>query len=153
MKVAIGSDHAGYSLKEQVRQQLKKINCECKDFGVYSEDRADYPDIAFSVSKAVGSGEFSYGILICGTGIGMSIAANKYKGIRAALCSEPYSARYAREHNGANILTMGARVIGPGLASNIVEQFLNTSFAGGRHSNRIKKIADLESIAQNINTV
>ncbi len=150
MKIALGSDHAGYILKEHVRKHLDNLSYICKDFGVYSEDRADYPDIAFSVSKAVCSGEYSYGILICGTGIGMSIAANKFKGIRAALCCQAYSAKYAREHNGANVLTMGSRVIGPGLALNIVDQFLNTSFAGGRHSNRIKKITEVEAKEINV---
>ncbi len=143
-KIVLGSDHAGFILKKHIREHLEKMSYTCKDVGVYSEDRADYPDIALAASKAVCSGEFGCGILICGTGIGMSIAANKFRGIRAALCSEPYSAKYAREHNGANILTMGSRVIGPGLALNIVEQFLKTPFAGGRHSNRVKKIMAME---------
>lgn len=145
MKIAFGSDHAGYRLKEHILKHLEASPHSCKDFGVFSEDSVDYPDLAISVAAAVQSGEYDYGILICGTGIGMSIAANKNNGIRAALCGEAYSAKCAREHNDANILTMGSRVIGPGLAQDIVDQFLNTAFTGGRHSNRLHKIERLET--------
>lgn len=145
MKIALGSDHAGFPLKENVVIYINESGHTAKDFGVFDEESADYPDVAAAVVSAVRSGDVDRGILICGTGIGMSIAANKYPGIRAALCGEAYSARCAREHNDANILTMGARVIGPGLALNIVEVFLNTPFAGGRHSNRLQKISRIES--------
>lgn len=145
MKIAVGSDHAGFRLKEQVCKYLEGQAFTCKDLGVFSEESADYPDLALAVASAVQSGEYDYGILICGTGIGMSIAANKNTGIRAALCGDPYSAKCAREHNNANILTMGSRVIGPGLAMEIVVQFLNTTFSGGRHSNRLHKIEKLET--------
>ncbi len=145
MKIALGSDHAGFRLKEHVRKHVESSSHTCKDFGVFSEESADYPDIAASVTAAVQTGEFDYGILICGTGIGMSIAANKNTGIRAALCGEGYSARCAREHNDANVLAMGSRVIGPGLALEIVEHFLSTPFAGGRHENRLHKIEGLEA--------
>lgn len=145
MKIALGSDHAGFRLKEQVGGHLETAGHSYQDFGVFSEESADYPDLAAAVTSAVQSGACGYGILICGTGIGMSIAANKKAGIRAALCGEPYSARCAREHNNANILTMGSRVIGPGLALAIVDQFLNSSFSGGRHSNRLHKIEQMET--------
>jgi len=145
MKIALGSDHAGFILKKQLVEHLKATGSTYKDFGVFNEESADYPDQADLVALAVQSGEYNFGILICGTGIGMSIAANKHRGIRAALCSESYSARCAREHNDANILTMGSRVIGPGLAVQIVENFLNTPFTGGRHSNRLLKIERLET--------
>jgi ribose 5-phosphate isomerase B len=145
MIIAVGSDHAGVHLKTLVVEHLKTSSVDCKDFGVNSEDSVDYPDIASAVTEAVQSQQCELGILICGTGIGMSIAANKRKGIRAALCAEPYSARCAREHNDANILTMGSRVIGPGLAAEIVATFLTAEFAGGRHSRRLEKITYLES--------
>jgi len=145
VKIALGCDHAGFPLKEHVRRHLEGSSYSCKDFGVFSEDSVDYPDIANSAAEAVQAGEYDYGILICGTGIGMSIAANKLKGIRAARCDEAYSAKCAREHNNANILTMGSRVIGPGLAIDIVDQFLRASFAGGRHSKRLFKIEKIEA--------
>lgn len=146
MKIAIGSDHAGFKLKNIITGSLKEAGKPFEDFGVFSEESADYPEIAKLVAKAVSSGDCSEGILICGTGIGMSIAANKQRGIRAALCSETYSAAHARLHNNANILTMGSRVIGPGLAVAIVEVFLRTSFEGGRHIRRLDKIAELEKL-------
>ncbi len=144
MTIAIGSDHAGFQLKEEVVRHLRESGKTCRDMGVFDEKSADYPDIAAAVVEAVAAGECFCGILICGTGIGMSIAANKRSGIRAALCGDPYSARCAREHNDANILTMGSRVIGPGLAVEIVEVFLNASFTGGRHSSRLEKIIQME---------
>ncbi len=145
MKIAVGSDHAGFLLKESVIGHLRAAERPYRDFGVLSEDSVDYPDIAAPVADAVRSGECDFGILICGTGIGMSIAANKHKGIRAALCGETYSAHCSREHNDANILAMGSRVTGPGLAIDIVEAFLNTLFAGGRHSRRLDKITVIEN--------
>lgn len=144
MLIALGSDHAGFQLKEQVISFLQSSSLNYKDFGVYNEERADYPDQAALVVKAVKSGESTFGILICGTGIGMSIVANKHRGIRAALCSEPYSARFAREHNNANVLTMGSRVIGPGMAEEIVSIFIHTEYANGRHEKRLGKIEQLE---------
>jgi ribose 5-phosphate isomerase B len=144
MKLALGSDHAGFKLKKEIVAYLEENNHECVDYGVFDEQSADYPDLAVPVAKAVSDGRCLFGILICGTGIGMSIAANKYAGIRAALCGETYSSRCAREHNDANILTMGGRVIGTGLAVDIVETFINTSFEGGRHSRRLEKITRAE---------
>jgi ribose 5-phosphate isomerase B len=144
MIIALGSDHAGFQLKEQVISFLQSSAINFKDFGVHNEESADYPDQAALVVQAVKSGESKFGILICGTGIGMSIVANKHRGIRAALCSEPYSARCAREHNNANVLTMGSRVIGPGLAEEIVSTFIRTEYAGGRHERRLSKIEQLE---------
>lgn len=146
MKIALGSDHAGFQLKKEIADYLGSSGLVYEDFGVFTEDSADYPDIAALVAGAVKSDQCSCGILICGTGIGMSIAANKYKGIRAALCGDTFSARYAREHNNANILTLGSRVIGAGLALVIVDSFLKSSFEGGRHNRRIEKIAFAEGL-------
>ena len=145
MKIAIGSDHGGFSLKSQVIEHLKKRGISYKDFGTLTETSCDYPDIAIEVSEAVVSKEYDLGILICGTGIGIGIAANKVKGIRAALCHDTFSAHAAREHNNANILTMGERVIGPGLALDIVDTFLNSTFEGDRHLRRINKITEIEN--------
>lgn len=145
MIIALGSDHAGYRLKESIIQYLKDSAVTYKDHGVFCERSIDYPDIAASVVRTLQIGESTFGILICGTGIGMAIAANKYPDIRAALCSEPYSANCARKHNDANVLTMGSRVIGPGLAVDIVKSFLEVSFEGGRHKSRLDKIKLLET--------
>lgn len=144
MHLAIGSDHAGFLLKSELVDYLQSISIKVEDFGVYTAESADYPDFASRVAKAVQSSEFELGILICGTGIGMSIVANKHRGIRAALCADSYSARLAREHNNANILALGARVIGPGLAEEIVSVFINSSFVGDRHERRVKKIEALD---------
>lgn len=144
MEIAIGSDHAGYQLKSLIIEYLKTSGRKYCDFGTDTEDSVDYPDYANLVVDAVTSGSCSFGILICGTGIGMSIVANKHKGIRAALCSESYSARCAREHNDANILTMGSRVIGPDLATDVVEAFLSATFTKGRHIRRLNKIQEIE---------
>lgn len=144
MKIAIGSDHGGYNLKEDIKKYLKENGIEFKDFGTDSVDSCDYPDYAFRVSRAVAEGEFDKGILICGTGIGISIAANKVKGIRAALCGDTFSARMSREHNDANILCLGERVTGRGLAEEIVAVWLEVEFAGGRHKTRVDKILEFE---------
>ncbi|BCS81862.1 ribose 5-phosphate isomerase B [Anaerocellum diazotrophicum] len=144
MKIAIGSDHAGFSLKEAIKKHLEKKGVEYKDFGTYSQESCDYPDIAKDVALAVKNGHFDFGILICGTGIGISIAANKVRGIRAALCHDTFSAKAARAHNNANILAMGARVIGEGLACEIVDAFLSSTFEGGRHQRRVDKIHLIE---------
>lgn len=141
--VALGSDRAGYGLKQEVIQFLEEKNIEYQDYGCYDETVSDYPVYAKAVASAITAGDCDKGILICGTGIGISIAANKVKGIRAALCHDTFSAQATREHNDANILAMGARVIGPGLAVKIVETFLNTEFPGEeRHVNRIRQIED-----------
>ncbi len=141
--IALGCDHGGYELKQEVIAYLKKNGLEYKDFGCFSTEAVDYPDYAKLVAHAVAGGECEKGILICGTGIGISIAANKVKGIRAALCSDCFSAEATRLHNDANILAMGARVIGPGLAVKIVDTFLNTPFSGDeRHARRIRKIEE-----------
>ena len=145
MTIAIGSDHGGFRLKEEIKSLLAEKNIAFRDFGTDSAAAVDYPDIARNVAGAVVAGECLQGILICGTGIGISIAANKIKGIRAALCHDVFSAQMSREHNDANILAMGERVIGPGLARAIVEKWLTTEFSGGRHATRVCKIADLEA--------
>lgn len=144
MKVALGSDHGGFKLKEEIKRYLEEKGIEYKDFGTYNTDSCDYPDIALPVAEAVAQGQYTRGILICGTGIGIGIAANKIKGIRAALCHDTFSARASREHNNANILTMGERVIGRGLAMEIVDIWLQTEFSGGRHQRRVDKISQIE---------
>ena len=145
MKIAIGCDHGGFELKNEIIKYLESEKYEVKDFGTYSTDSCDYPDIALPVAEAVAAKEFDFGILICGTGIGIGIAANKVPGIRAALCSDTFSAHATREHNNANILTMGARVVGAGLALDIVDTFLSTEFMGGKHQRRLDLITDIEN--------
>lgn len=145
MKLAIGSDHGGFRLKEAIKTYLLAHDYEVTDFGTDSGDSCDYPDFALPVAEAVARGEYDRGILICGTGIGIGIVANKVKGIRAALCHDTFSAEACRNHNDANILTMGERIIGEGLALKIVETFLNSEFEGGRHQRRIDKIKALEN--------
>ena len=140
MKIAIGCDHGGFELKEAVKKFLADNGYEYQDFGTHDTQSCDYPDIAIPVAEAVAAGEFDRGILICGTGIGIGIAANKVAGIRAALCHDTFSAHASREHNNANVLTMGQRVIGQGLALDIVNIWLTTEFEGGRHQRRIDKI-------------
>lgn len=142
--IAIGSDHGGFELKNHMVKYLLEKGYAVKDFGTYSEDSVDYPDCAKPVCEAVISGEAEKGILICGTGIGISIAANKYKGIRAALCSNEYSAAMAKRHNNANILCLGGRVTGRELAYSIAEAWLDEKFEGGRHEQRIAKIHAVE---------
>ncbi|MFW5985821.1 MAG: ribose 5-phosphate isomerase B [Halanaerobiales bacterium] len=151
MQIAIGSDHAGYHFKEEIKELLEEKGIEYKDLGADSEDSVDYPDFAGQVANGVAEGKFEKGILICGTGIGMSIAANKVKGVRAALCHDVFSARAARNHNNANVLTMGSRVIGVGLAREIVKVWLEGEFDGGRHQRRIDKITELERGEKNGN--
>lgn len=144
MRVYIGSDHAGYRLKEALKRALKSMDVSLVDVGCHSENPVDYPDIAFKVASAVSKCEADRGILICGTGIGMSIAANKFRGVRAAVCWSVETARLSRLHNDANILCLGGRILEPGLAARIVEVWLTTRFEGGRHLRRIKKIASIE---------
>jgi len=145
MKIAIGSDHAGFELKEEIRKYLEDNGYEYIDCGVYNTDSADYPVQAKLTCDKIISGECERGILCCGTGIGISIAANKVKGIRAACCSDYFSAKYTRLHNDANVLCMGNRVIGKGAALELVEVFLNTDFEGGRHQRRVDLITALEN--------
>ena len=144
MVIAIGSDHGGFRLKAEIKELLTEENIAFKDFGTHSAESVDYPDIAKPVCEAVVNGECTRGILISGTGIGLGIAANKIKGIRAALCHDVFSAQMTREHNDSNVLTMGERVIGPGLARMIVSTWLATEFIGGRHAKRIEKLSQLE---------
>ncbi|MDI3478681.1 MAG: ribose 5-phosphate isomerase [Thermoanaerobacterium sp.] len=142
--IAIGSDHGGYELKEAIKKHLDEKGIEYKDFGTFSEESVDYPDYALKVAEAVASGQFEKGILLCGTGVGISIAANKVPGIRAAHVSDAFSARYSKEHNNANVLCMGGRVVGPGLAAILVDEWLNAEFQGGRHQKRLDKITEIE---------
>ena len=144
MKIAIGCDHGGLEHKNAIAEHLKLRGFEIVDFGIYEQKSVDYPDIAVKVTSAITSGECELGILVCGTGIGMSIAANKVKGIRAAACSEHFSAKYTRMHNNSNILCLGGRVIGVGTALELVDLFIDTPFEGDRHQRRIDKIAEIE---------
>jgi ribose 5-phosphate isomerase B len=144
MDIIIGCDHGGFELKEDCKAFLQTLdNVGLKDVGVFSTDSVDYPSVAQTVAKAVAEGQYPRGILICGSGIGMSIAANRYKGVRAALCYNLYAARMCREHNNANILVMGGRVMGIDLALEIVACFLRTEFQGARHQRRIDQIDTL----------
>ncbi|MBP2078470.1 ribose 5-phosphate isomerase B [Oceanobacillus polygoni] len=144
MKVAIASDHGGINIRKEIILLLEEMNIEFEDLGCECTNSVDYPDYAFPVARKVSSGEVDRGILICGTGIGMSIAANKVNGVRCALVHDTFSARVTREHNDTNILAMGERVIGPGLARDIVKVWLSTDFEYGRHENRVNKIKAYE---------
>lgn len=144
MKIAIGNDHVAVDMKNHISAYLTEKGYEIVNFGTDSTERADYPVYGKLVADAVASGECDLGILICGTGIGISLAANKVKGIRAAVCSEPYSARLTRQHNNANIIAFGARVVGIATAEMIVDEFLNAEYEGGRHQKRIDMIAAIE---------
>ncbi|MBQ3132471.1 MAG: ribose 5-phosphate isomerase B [Clostridia bacterium] len=140
MKIAMASDHGGFALKEQLRQYVESKGHQVADLGCYSPDRADYPDYGVACGEAVAKGEADRGIVVCGTGIGISIAANKVKGVRCALCTDPVMARLCREHNNANMLSLGERIVGIELAKGIVDAFLNTEPEGGRHAERVAKI-------------
>ena len=142
--IVIGSDHGGYELKNHIIKYLEDNNIQYNDIGCYSEESVDYPDIAQKLCAEITAGNAERGILICGTGIGISIAANKIDGIRAAVCSDEYSARMCRRHNNANVLCMGGRVVGSELALSITDVYLNEKFEGGRHQKRIDKIHALE---------
>ncbi len=144
MKIAIGSDHVGFELKPQMIEYVKELGHEIDDFGPFGSERTDYPIYGKKVAKAVAAGEYDRGILICGTGVGISITANKVKGIRAIVCSEPYSAKLSRQHNNTNILAFGSRVIGGELAKMIVKEWLEGEYEGGRHQRRIDEIAAVE---------
>jgi len=142
--IAIGSDHGGFALKQHIKGYLDARNIPYRDFGCDSADSCDYPVFGRAAAEAVASGEFDRGIVICTTGIGISIAANKVRGIRCALCSEPLSAEMTRRHNDANMLALGAGIVGPSLAERIVEVFLTTGFEGGRHARRVGLIDNME---------
>ena len=143
-KIIIGCDHGGFELKQEVISHLTKRGIEVTDVGTYSVDSCNYPDYACAVCKRIQSEEFERGILICGTGIGISIAANKHNGIRAACCSDTFSARMTRMHNNANVLCFGGRVVGSGLACDMVDLFIDTEFEGGRHQARVDLITEIE---------
>ncbi|MDT8860441.1 ribose 5-phosphate isomerase B [Alkalihalobacillus sp. MEB130] len=145
MKVAIASDHGGIHIRKEIMSVMDELQISYEDFGCECDTSVDYPDYALPVAEKVASGEFDRGILVCGTGIGMSIAANKVKGIRCALVHDMFTAKVTREHNDSNILAMGERVIGPGLAREIARIWLVTEFEGGRHENRVNKITDYEA--------
>lgn len=152
MKIAIGSDHAAFQLKKALKQVLEELHIDTTDLGTFSEERTDYPIYGEKVARAVASGEFERGILMCGTGVGMSITANKVPGIRAVVCSEPYSAVLSRNHNDSNVLCLGARVVGPGLAQMIVQQWLIAEFEGGRHQQRVDQINRLDAYRKEPNS-
>lgn len=143
-KIIIACDHGGLELKNEIVMHLNKIGFEAVDIGTYTADSCNYPDYARALCSRIQSGEFELGILVCGTGIGMSMAANKHKGIRAACCSDTFSARMTRMHNDANVLCLGGRVVGAGLACDMVDLFVDTEFEGGRHTARVQMIADVE---------
>ena len=140
VRLALASDHGGFELKEKIKKELESTENDITDLGVHSPESTDYPDLAHALAETIARGDAHFGILVCGTGIGVSIAANRHQGIRAALCTDPYMARMSREHNDANVLCLGGRVIGPDLANEVVSAFLNASFEGGRHARRIDKI-------------
>ncbi len=142
--IAIGADHGGYLLKEEIKKYLEERKIEYQDFGTFSEDSVDYPVIASKVGRAVAGGKYERGLLFCGTGMGISIAANKVKGIRAAVCSDAFSAEFCRRHNDANIFCLGGRVVSPEKARELVGIYLDTPFEGERHSRRVSMIADIE---------
>ena len=143
-KIIIACDHGGLELKNEIVMHLNKIGVEAVDIGTYTADSCNYPDYARALCSRIQSGEFELGILVCGTGIGMSMAANKHKGIRAACCSDTFSARMTRMHNNANVLCLGGRVVGAGLACDMVDLFINTEFEGGRHEARVQMLCDIE---------
>jgi len=145
MKVAIGSDHAGYEVKEIVKKTLQEMGLEYEDFGTHSAESVDYPDFAGRVAEAVAQGQAGRGLLICGTGIGMSIVANKFPGVRAAVCHNAETARLSREHNDANVLAIGARTTPIKTIDKIVRTFFNTEFASGRHERRVEKVKNLDN--------
>ena len=144
MKISIGCDHGGFALKQTLRDHLQAQGHELVDVGCYSQDSCDYPDFGAAAARLVAEGQCARGIVICTTGIGISIAANKVKGVRCALCSEPLSAELTRRHNNANMLAMGAGIIGPMMAERIVDIFLDTAFEGGRHERRVNLLMDIE---------
>ncbi len=147
MKISMGSDHGAFAMKEHLKQYLTEQGHQVVDCGTYSTDSCDYADFAKAAAQLVASGDCDRGIVMCTTGVGISIAANKVRGIRCALCSEPYSAEMTRRHNDANMLAMGGALIGPNMADRIVDVFLSTEFEGGRHARRVGKIMAIENEA------
>ena len=144
MEIAVGADHAGFALKEAVKQELLRLGHQVQDVGTNSPESVDYPDYAFEVARRVSAGQVDRGVLVCGTGIGMAMAANKVQGIRAASVLDPAAARLSREHNNANVLALGARLLEEAPALETLRAWLETEFAGGRHQGRLQKIAELE---------
>lgn len=144
MRIGIGNDHVAIELKNTIKEHLEQQGYEVVDFGTNYPERFDYPISGYKVGKAVASGDVDLGVLICGTGVGISLAANKVHGIRACVCSDPYSAKLSREHNNTNIIAFGARVVGPELAKMIVDEWLSATFEGGRHQRRIDMLAEIE---------
>lgn len=149
MRIGIGNDHVAIELKNTIKEHLEQQGYEVVDFGTNSPERFDYPISGYKVGKAVASGDVDLGVLTCGTGVGISLAANKVHGIRACVCSDPYSAKLSREHNNTNIIAFGARVVGPELAKMIVDEWLGATFQGGRHQRRIDMLAEIE-LTQNL---
>lgn len=145
MKIALGCDHGGYELKEHIKGVLEKLGHTYEDFGCHSKESCDYPDFGAAAARAVAEGRCDRGLVFCTTGIGISIAANKVRGIRCALCGDPLSASLTRRHNNANMLAMGAGIVGKNLAENIVDTFLNTQFEGGRHERRVNALMAIEN--------
>lgn len=148
MKIAVGSDHAGVALRHELAQEAEDLGYEAIDIGPAEGEKADYPLVGAEVGRLVASGEADLGILVCGTGVGIALAANKVPGIRAAVCSEPYTAELSRRHNNSNIIAVGARVVGPGLARQIVHTWLLASFEGGRHAARVEMLDHIEGDAK-----
>ena len=144
MKIAVGADHAGYRLKQHLSRRLEDQGHQVEDLGTSSEESVDYPDFAAAVARTVAAGGAELGLIVCGTGIGVAMAANKVDGVRAATCNDLFTARMSRAHNDANVLTLGARVVGEGLAEDIVQCFVETRFEAGRHQRRLDKIGQLE---------
>jgi ribose 5-phosphate isomerase B len=142
--LAIASDHAGFALKQQLKRSLETMAVRFEDLGTHGDARCDYPDFAHAVARGIAEGRYRIGVLVCGSGVGMSIAANRHPGVRAALCTESYAARMSREHNDANVLCLGSRIVGPGLAEEILRAFLEARFEGGRHASRVAKIDDAQ---------
>jgi ribose 5-phosphate isomerase B len=152
MKIALGADHAGFELKDQIKQHLAGLGIAVEDVGTHTPESVDYPDFAREVAERVADHRADFGMLVCGTGIGMCISANKVPGIRAANCDSIFTAQMAREHNDANVLTLGARVLQPEGAKNVVDTWLKTTFAGGRHQRRVDKIHQIEQQEVNRST-
>ncbi|GAA3020044.1 ribose 5-phosphate isomerase B [Tetragenococcus solitarius] len=145
MKLALGSDHVGWELKQEINEYLQSLGHEIVDFGAYSSERTNYPTYGKKVAEEVAAGHFDGGVLICGTGVGISISANKVKGIRAVVCSEPYTAKLSKQHNNTNIVAFGSRVVGIDLAKMIVKEWLEASYEGGRHTKRVQMISEIET--------
>jgi ribose 5-phosphate isomerase B len=138
--LAIASDHAGFALKEALKKLLGEMQVRFEDLGTHDESSCDYPDFAHALARGIGDGRYALGVLVCGTGIGMSIAANRHPGVRAAVCTEAFAARMTRAHNDANVLCLGSRIVGPGVAEDVLRAFIGSEFEGGRHARRVAKL-------------